>query len=535
MTRDNFLKGALILTTGILVSRALGAVYRFFLPLAFGGGEQAQVGLGLFNYAYPLYTFLLGVSATGVPSAIAKLVAENVARGDEAGVRRVFRVSLILLAVLGLAFSIGLYLVAPFYANRVVRDPLAALSVQAIAPAIFLVSVMSAYRGYFQGRQNMTPSALSQVIEQVVRIGTLLLLARLLLPFGIEYSAAGATFGAVTGAVAGLAYLLFVVWRRPSNPVSQPAAGSGDQAGDRGVLREILRLAVPISLVGVILPLMSMIDATIVPMRLHVAGLGDRATALYGVLTGMALPFVIAPIVFTTALAMSLIPSVSEAIAVGSLDSVRHRSQAGLRAALMISLPASAGLFVLAREIPIMFYNTPEAGPPLAVLAIGALVLGIQQTSSAILQGLGIPEVTLRNLAIGAAFKLIVTWYLTAVPSLNITGAALGTTIGFLAAAWLNQHSLGRATGRSINWVEIGIRPLGATLIMVVLVRVTYLVLDPYIGLKLATLAGITVGGVAYPFALVLLGGVTPRDLELIPGIGPRFGQALQRMNLLRK
>lgn len=526
----------MILALGSLISRGLGVIYRFTLPWFMGGGQQAQVGIGLFNLAYPLYTALLGVSAAGIPSAIAKLLAEKLACDRRREAAHLFRVALVMLTVVGLAFSLLLYLAAPYYATYLARDPRATLTVRAIAPAIFFVSVMSAYRGYFQGLQFMKPHALSQVIEQLVRVVTMLFFARLLLPRGIEYSAAGATFGAVTGAVVGLLYLAAAFRRFPIGLPERPGMPRQSAVAERpaAVLREILSLAVPLSLVSIVQPLMGMIDSALVPSRLHAAGLGARATALYGVLTGFALPFIIAPTVFSYSVGLSLVPSIAEAAVKGSRDLVFQKYQLGVRATLIILLPAAFGLLVLAREIPATFYGAPETGLSLAVLAGGALFLGLQQTASSVLNGMGRPQLPIRSLLAGAAVKLVLTWYLTAIPSLNIAGAALATTAAFLAAFWLNNRFVEALAGRRVDWKGVGSKPLLAAVVMAVAVRGGYLGLESLAGMKPATVAAIMIGVTVYPLILLIIGGVTARDLEIIPGVGTRLGALLQKMRLVR-
>ncbi len=536
MSRNSFIKGAFILALGSLISRGLGAVYRIFLPYVMGGGTQAVIGIGLFNYAYPLYIALLGVSATGIPSALAKLVAENQAKGNAQGVKSIFRFSLWILGIVGFILSVALFLVAPYYSSTILKDERAVWSIQAIAPAIFLVSVMSAYRGYFQGLQNMVPHAVSQVVEQVARIGPMFILAWLLLPYGVEYSAAGATFGAVTGAVVGLAYLIYVYYRYPI-PV-KVASGHKTQDGlsFTGIFKDLMALAIPISLVGVIMPLMNMIDSVIVPAQLHAIGFDtDGATALYGILTGIAMPFIVAPTVITTALATSLIPSISEALATGDRELVIRRAETGTRMTIMLVLPAAMGLLSLAKEIPVMFYGLPEAGLPLAVLSLGALFLGLQQTSSSILQGMGLPGIPMKNLLVGSAFKLVLTWFLTAVPLLNINGAAAATSLAFLITAWLNHVSLDRRLNNRTKWAEIVGRPLLASLIMLVVVRLLVTAGTGVVGLKILVLAAIALGALTYGFTLLITGGITRRDVDLIPVFGRRAGNYLERLRLLRK
>lgn len=544
MARQSFLTGAFILAAGGLISRGMGAIYRFLLPGIMGGGEQAKIGLFYFNQAYPFYMVLLGISAGGIPSAVAKLVAEHQARGQTASALAVFRLSLVMLAVLGLVLSLGMFFAAPWYAEHVARDDKTTWSFRAVAPAVFLVSVMSAYRGYFQGLQQMTPYAVSQVIEQLVRIGTMLFFAWALLPRGVEWSAAGATFGAVPGAVAGLLYLMYLFKRSRASaqaaPADTPAAGAGRAGADppqpaRAVLAQIVSLAVPISLIGIAQPLISLLDAIIVPSRLHAAGLGSEAPALFGMLTGYALPFIIAPTVFTAALATSLIPAVAEALALGDVAAARHRNNAGIRMTLLICLPAAAGLIALAREIPATFFGAPEAGLPLAVLALSAVFLGLQQTSSAILQGMGAVHVPVRSLIADAAVKIGITWFLAALPAWNVNGAALGTTVGFLVAAWLNNRYLQTRLEYRIPWLQLGGKALLASAGMAVAVRGVCTALSAVGGLKLATLAAVAAGAAIYPLFLMALGGLSARDLEILPGIGPRAAVVCQRLRLVRR
>src|SRR5690606_15034026 len=238
--------GAFILAAGSLLSRGLGAVYRLLLPILVGGGEQGAYALGLYNYSYRIYSVALVLSTVGLPLAVSRLVSQRLARGDGAGVRQVFAAARFLLAGLGLAFTLGLVAVAPLFARAV--DPNALYPILAIAPAVFMVSIMSAYRGLFQGMQVMTPYAVSQVVEQIVRVATILAAAVLLLPWGIPAAMAGASFGAVTGAAAALIYLGSKVRRHRAEFDRVLAAGQpAPPTPWGGIMREIMALAIPIS------------------------------------------------------------------------------------------------------------------------------------------------------------------------------------------------------------------------------------------------------------------------------------------------
>ncbi len=527
--RHSVLKGAAILAAGGLLSRGLGAVYRFFLPWLLGGGQQAQVAIGLFNLVYPIYTALLGVAVGGVPFAVAKLVAQSVARGERAAARAVFRVALGILALAGLVLGGALAAAAPTLAGAVYRDPRATPSILAVAPAVFLVAVASAYRGYFQGLQAMVPYAVSQVWDQGVRVASILLLAWLLIPFGVEWAAAGASFGAVTGGLAAVVYLVIQARRHAAG-----GEGEGGVPPARAVLREIAVLAVPISLVGMVMPLMNIVDSVVVPGRLHAAGLGDRATALYGILTGYALPFIIAPTLVTAALATSLVPAVSQAHALGDAAAVRRQHDASLRVTLLLVLPAAAGLMALARDIPVLFFDEPAAGRPLLLLAPGTVFLGLQQVASSVLQGMGAVLWPVYALLLGTAVKVALTWSLVARPEINVSGAALATTAGLGVAAAVSLWRVQRLLAYRVPLRALGGASLAAAACMAALVAVSRPVLKGLLGPRLGPLAGIVLGAGAFGILALALGAVRARDVRAVPRLGPALAALLGRWRLLR-
>lgn len=533
MKKDSFVRGALILSLGMLVAKVLGATYRIGLPRLLG-----DEGVGLFNYAYPVYVVALVLSTAGIPIAISKLVAEKAARGDGRGALRVFRLSLLVLTVLGLVLSLAMFWTAGFVARFVVRDPRAYYPIVAVAPAIFFVSVMSAYRGFFQGLQYMTPTAVSQIVEQLVRVGTIFLLGFLLLPQGIEFAAAGGTFGAVTGGVVGLVYLVVVYLRgrdRLLGGLRMDETRGSENAYQ--VLARIIYLSVPISLAALVFPVIQNIDLFVVPGRLQSMGLSaTEAAALYGELSGMAMPLVYMPTVFTTALAFSLVPAISEAMVLRREAVARSRAQTALRLTLFLSLPATVGLYLLSTEITTTLYANPHAGSSLAVVSPGLLFLAVQQTTSGILQGMGRVDIPFRNLVYGAVAKLVLTWVLVPVPGLGINGAALGTVAGFLIAAGLNITAVYGLLALPLELSGLVWKPAIAVLIMAVSVRGTYELTLAFTGSNtLSTLGAIGAGVVVYGLVLLLVGSLRTRDVEMFPRFGPRLARFLKAAGMLRE
>lgn len=472
--------------------------------------------------AYPIYAAMLAVSTGGLPVAVSKLVADAAAGGRHRAARRVLRLSTILLISLGAVAMLSLVLLSRWLAAGLIRDPRAALSLVGIAPALLLVSWMSALRGYFQGYQVMWPTALSQVAEQLVRVAMILVLVVALVPRGVSWQAAGAASGATFGALAGLLVLLWARWR-----VDTPDGGPpGPRAGI--ILRELVLLALPITVAGMGVPLMQLGDLFLVPLRLQQLGLGEHLRAgLYGELSGYAMPITALPQIITSALAVAMVPAVAGALAAGRREAARERVRDGVRFALLLLLPASAGIYVLAPEIMQLLFGTAVPGPILQALAPGVLLFGVSQVAAAALQGAGLTWLPLRNLIFAVLLKFLGNWLF--VGMLGVSGAGWATSSAYLLLVILNLISLRRIGRIRLRFGDV-VRPTLATgLMMMVLAGM------PQHGGRLEGLTEVVLGMATYGVGLIAAGGLTARDLERIPRVGVPLAQLLLRMRLIRK
>ena len=268
----------------------------------------------------------------------------------------------------------------------------------------------------------MTPSAISQIVEQIGRVAAVFILATLLLPRGIEYAAAGAAFGPVAGAVVGLLVLLVVYLKRREELYELLQLDSKKQLENpASIIYRLFAFAIPITLGGLIMPIMNLADAAIVSRRLQYAGFSvKRATELYGQLTGMAAPLINLPTIITISLSASLVPAISEAIALNDMRLAALRAETGVRISFIFGLPAAMGMFVLATPITTLLYSNSEAGACLAVLSWGIIFLLLNQTTTGILQGVGKAFIPVRNLMLGAVLKIILNYTLTSIPYINV-------------------------------------------------------------------------------------------------------------------
>jgi len=504
------LRGALLLSLAGIVCKVLGAAYR--IPLVRLIGDE---GIGLYQMAYPVYLVFMALSTAGMPLAISKLVAERAALADFAGARRVLRLALGILGGLGLLGGVVMAGGARFFSLHIAADPRAYPVILSLAPAVPLMALMAALRGYFQGGQDMMPSALSQLVEQVVRVATLLALAVLLLPLGIGRAAAGAAFGACAGGAAGFAFL---VWWYLAHQWPSPRAGRMAAAPSYARLAVRLgRLALPIAAGALLLPLMQVMDSILVPTRLQAIGYAvGEATAAVGRL-GNAWAVIYVPNTVAAALAISLVPAVTEAWTRGERQVALGRIVQSLRAAAVICLPAAGGLWVLAREICRVLYGTASAAGLLAVLAPAAFFLGLQSVCAGALQGIGRTVSPVRNFALGFLLKVAVTGILCASPGFGPRGAGLGTVAGSALAAALNLVELSRRVGLPAGVHAALAKSAAATAAMVL--SLCWLgssgpLASMHAFARLAVM--LPAGTIVFGLAFWLVGGVQAGDVEVL-------------------
>lgn len=532
MKKDNFLKGAFILGSAGIVVKIMGAFFR--IPLGrFLGGE----GIGYYQVGYTVFNFLMAFTVAGFPTAISKLVSEKRAKHDYKGAHKIFKTSFYLLLGLGITGTIVLALITPYLVNNVFGTPNSFYAVFAMAPALFFLCILAAFRGYFQGTKNMKPTAISQVVEQFARVTVGIGLALFLLnKFDIRFAAAGASFGATVGGAAGLLMMLYIYNNSKNSlfPKDVVHIQSGEQTSKQ-IIKNILKISIPISLGAAVMPLINMLDTFIVLRRLQDIGFSaSEATRLFGQLSGMANTLINLPQVITVAIAMSIVPVIAEAAEISDLDSVRDNTKSGVKLALLVGLPASVGLASLATPIMMMLFpNEPaSAGQVLLFLSFGVLFLTQLQTLTGVLQGLGKPHIPVINLLIGAGFKLVITYTLTGIPHINVKGAAIGTVFAYFIAFMLNLISVKKATGVTFDFTEFILKPVLSAGTMGMIVIVAYKQLLPFLGNSLSTVIAIGMGGLVYFIMLFKTRTIVKDDIELLPK-GERIIDFLRKLKLM--
>ena len=530
------MKGTLILTVAGLVVKVIGSLNWLFVSRLLGGE-----GIGLYQMAFPIYFFAFTISTAGVPVAISIITAERVALKDVWGAKRIFKIAMSLMFFTGIVFTALTYFGAQWLIDfHFIRDPRAYWSVVALAPAIFFVTLLASSRGYLQGWQRMTPTAVSQIVEQIFRVITMILFASLLLPYGIDFAAAGASLGAFAGAVTGLIVLVYFHWKLEKDITSEygrdikPNADS-EKSSTWKIIKRIFALSLPVSAASIMLPVVSNLDLAIVPQRLEVAGYTvNEATELFGYLTGMAVPLVNLATILTASLAVSLVPAISKAKALNNDELVYSQTASGIRISNFVCFPAFIIVMVLATPISTLIYNAPGAGPAVWVSSFSIVLLGLHQVSTAVLQGLGHPSIPMINMIIAAAAKVALNWILTAIPALGIMGAAWATAAGMGVAAVINLFFIYKYIGYRMEIPQL-LKTVVAAAVMAGSVYGFYEVTMAYFGSNVLSTFGAVPGGcIVYLVVLLLIGGMLEEDVARIPMIGKVGIKTLRRLGIFK-
>lgn len=497
MKKQSLIKGTFILGFAGILSKFLGLFFRWPLQMLIG-----DEGIGYYQMSFPLYMFFIA-AASGIPVAISKMVSERKAVNDDEGVILVLRKAMLLMVVMGIGFTAILLIFSRPIIHFLKWDNKSYYSLIAIAFAPIFISIMSAFRGFFQGLQNMNYTAVSQVIEQIGRVVVGVGLAYILLPRGIEYSAGGAALGAAAGGVFGGIYLVIKYMNiRKEFKVKKVK-------DNVAVLSKLLYIAVPVSLGAAVSSIMSVIDSALVPQKLLEAGFTyKQATILYGQLTGKAFILINVPLTLSAALCASLVPIIAESYILNRRFEVINKVDLALKLSMVIGIPSFLGLFSLAYPIlNLIFPGQSDGFKILQYSAISIPFIISAQTSTSILQGVGQYVMPVINLGIGCVIKIAITLLMVPVVKINIYGAVIGSIAGYIVAAGLNMALLRRRLNLKINLIDIMLKPLFAALIMTILVVITYMNVYNYtMSSRIACLLAIFLGAVVYSILVILFG-----------------------------
>jgi stage V sporulation protein B len=532
LTKQTFIKGAMILLAAGILNRILGFIPRIALPRIIGAE-----GVGLYQLGYPFMIVLITIVTGGIPLAVAKWVAEARSLGNRETEKKIFRTAMGLTVSLALLFTAAALLLARWITTHVLPDSRVYYTFLCMIPILLIAAVSSVLRGYFQGRQNMIPTALSQTVETLVRIVFVLLFAYKLLPYGLEWAAAGAMLGVVVGELFGLGVLY---WQFRTDrgresatdesasaqvlvPDAEPqqAALTGPPS-EHSALRKLLGLSIPVTGSRLVGSLSYLLESIFIARSLAAAGIVTKiATAQYGALQGMIIPIILLPTALTYSLAVSLVPSLSEAAAKGDNALIHKRLHQSMRLALVSGAPFAVVMYLFAEPICRILYHHVEIAPMLQMMAPIALFIYLQAPLQAALQALDKPGTALMNTFIGAAVKLVLIVQLASQPELGIQGALIAINVNIVLVTLLHWIAVRRAVGFRMklpDFAKVG----GAMIIMgaaSLFLMNTLALPQEWHNLAVASL----LGTIIYLILMVLMRVIDRHDVVRLPILGKLF------------
>lgn len=514
----SFLKQATILAAAGLLVRFLGFLYRPPLTALLGDG-----GNGIYSAGYQVYNFLLILSSAGLPAAIGRLVSERIALKQYGNAHRIFKVALAFSVTLGAICSVVMVLGARFIADSICRIPDAYYTLLSLAPTVLIVAIMATIRGYFQGMNTMVPTAVSQIVEQIFNAVFSVVLAWILVDKSIALGAAGGTMGTGIGALAGLVVVLLAYLSvKPTlkRKIEKYAAEEESETNSQA-LRLIVSTAVPIILGTAVYSITNLIDMSMVMNRLAVTGLftEERMTELYGQLQGKYVLLTTLPVAISTSIATAAIPSIAASVALKDKASSERKITMAIRMSMIISIPAAVGMGVLADQIIyLLFPSAPEGGSLVRIGAISIIFLAMSQIVTGTLQGIGDVKSPAKNAVLGAIVKVILNYFLIAIPALNINGAVIATIGCYIVSSSLNLRKLIKTTSVKLDFKDIIIKPAICSVIMGVICFGSYkLMYTVYPSNTVATLLSVAISIVVYFVTMVFAKGIRREDCSMLP------------------
>ena len=505
--------GMTVLGLAGVICKLVGVLYS--IPLTWMIGTS---GLGVYNAVFPAYNLLLTISSAGLPVAVSRLVARGLAKDDPRSAKHVFKTALLLLLLLGSVATI--LMIAGIDVFVTASDqPESRLGFLVIAPCVAIVCVLSAFRGFMQGQQNMTPTAISQLIEQVGKVFLALPMAYFGSQRGIEYGAAGALLGTTIVEGIALLYMVILYFRRSAAFAAIPQLCEEPPAASSYVAKQLMTISIPITIGACIVPLSQYIDSTMLVGRLMSTGMeAGMASSVYGLFSGTVIRIINIPTALALAVSMSLVPAISSAKAVEDNDAVIRQTDLGMRFAFLIGLPCSIGMSVLSEPLMRFFYQGSIAeeqlilgGELLAMSGLTIILFTVVQATTSVLQGLGKQRIPMYTLLAGVICKIVLNYVLIGTPGIGIHGAPIASLVCYTVSMVPNLYYVLKYTKSRMNWLGWIVRPGIATAAMGIAVFALRELL-PF-G-RLLLLIEVAVGVVVFAVAALGVKAITKEDLR---------------------
>lgn len=512
MSKKSFVTGAGILAISVIIAKVLGAVYR--IPLASIIGAE---GMGLYQFVYPVFALLLTLSSGAVPNAISITVSEHVSCGDEEGATRAFSVALKISIIIGLCGMVLMLLLA--YPISLLQSKDALLGHLSIAPAILIVTIISAFRGWFMGHSNLVPSSISQITEGTVKLLVGITLTSYLVKYGIKYAVVGALLGVVASEFVTL-IVMFIAYLVKRNRFISVKIKE-----EKETVSKLKTLALPLIVCGMILPISQFIDSVVIVNLLKVSS-NQYAVSNYGIWSGIVTPLINLPVMVCITLGIAVTPKMVEGRQKHDYEFIVDKAKTASKLTFLLGIPFVFFYVFMAKGIIGVLYPRLDetqlnlATTLLQINAISVIGLSVFQIYSAMLQGLNRAKVPVKIMTACMVIKLLMSVILT--PTLGIIGSAISASIGYLASGVVIAIYFIKFVNLSSEFVKNAslITLCGGIMSMIIILSVKF-VNNVY-----GIIAVVAVSLIVYMLAVMAFRVFDEKELESMP-----FSKILLRFN----
>ena len=517
-SKQSFFKGALVLTAATFIVKFINIF--FSVPLANFLGDE---GMGHFYTAYDIFIFFNLLATTGTPVAVSRMVSMAYAKGRKKQADKIFNVAFALFACIGIVGSTVMIVFSKQFSVLFTKADRTWCAIAALAPMLFFMCLTSCVRGYFQGRSNMLPTAVSQILESVIKliIGTVLafwLFNTTGLP---ELGATGAIVGVSVGSLFAMIYIITRYLREKKrleyDPEEQPVSSA------KSILKDIATFAVPVMLGSVFLNALDLVDAAIMMHRLqNAAGFAyEEAMGMKGWL-GNARKYFDLPNAIIVPISTTVLPMLSGAVAKKDEGGIREISTLTMRLTLMFAAPCAVGLLIFAQPIcELLLFNQPiyaqNTAPLLAVMAPAVVAASLLYITNSMIHAVGEVYKPILNMAIGTVIRIIIVYILCGMPQVAAMGSAVATLVSYYIIIVLNMHTLHKLLPQTPDVLKMALRPVAASGIMAAVSYPVYWLLTLWVSPKVAVLPAIFAAILAYAAAGILTKVITKDDVVHLP------------------
>lgn len=536
--KESFMSSVLILMISQVLIKILGLIYKLYLTNREGFGDK---GNAIYSSGFQIYALFLTISSIGIPGALAKLVSEKIAIGDTKGAHRIFKIAFVTFGLIGFLSSTILFLGAGYISNTLLQIPEAELTLVALSPSIFFVSISCVIKGYFTGRENLKVTANSHTLEQFFKtVLSVIIVEMVALTTGTDTTimAAGANLATTLATVLCFLYLYkYYSKMRKEIAFELKRATKNKRTRIIKTIKQILSVSIPMSMTAILGTINKNIDSMTVVRGLRSFLSEEQAKIQYGILSGKVDTLVTLPMSLNMAFATALVPSISSSKAIGDIETIRKRVLFSMLISMLIGMPCMIIMILFAKQIlELLFPNATSGAFIYQISCLGIIFIVLEQTISGALHGLGKMLTPAIALGIGVIIKFILNMYLIPINPSDFflggtAGAAISTVVCHAVALIIEFKILSKNINLKLDKNKFIVKPVIACLIMGTITYIFNITLFQCLNEKISTMLLILMCVIIYILLLIILRVFSEEEIYMIP-YGSKIYNFLKKLRL---